>query len=212
MTVEIRLEEPTDYREVEELTREAFWNLYRPGCDEHYTAHVMRAHPDFMPELTHVAELDGEIVGSIMYTRSYVTNENGERLETATFGPLCVHPRLQREGIGTMLIEHTKALAIQMGFAAIIILGDPHNYCKHGFHTGRDLNISASDGRYPLGLLVLELKRGAFAEHQWKFQESSAYEMDLEKAEEFDKNFPAKQKAYGYSQELFSMMVRSFVE
>ncbi len=210
--MKIRPEEPKDYKEVEELTREAFWNLYRPGCDEHYTAHIMREHVDFMPELTHVAERDGQIVASIMYTRSEVVNEIGQKLKTVTFGPLCVHPSLQREGIGTKLIEHTKALAIRMGFPAIIILGDPHNYCKHGFRNGKDLNISAGDGSYPLGLLVLELEKGVFADHQWQFRESSLFEIDLEKAEEFDKRFPAKKKAYAYSQELFSMMIRSFVE
>ena len=66
----MRLETEKDYRAVEELTREAFWNVYKPGADEHYFVHTMRSHPDFIPELAFVLELDGKIVGNIMYTKA----------------------------------------------------------------------------------------------------------------------------------------------
>ncbi|MBF0259697.1 MAG: N-acetyltransferase [Desulfamplus sp.] len=212
MDIVIRPEEETDFIKVEELTREAFWNLYKPGCDEHYTAHKLRTSSDFIKNLDFVAENDGHIVGSIMYSKSYVENEEAQRIETATFGPLCVHPKYQRRGIGTMLIEHTKDIVIKNGYPAIIILGDPHNYCKHGFKTGKDLNISTMDGKYPSGLLVLELKKGVFNDHKWGFKVSDSYEVNMEEMELFDKKFPLKNKEYQYSQDLFSIMIRSYVE
>jgi predicted N-acetyltransferase YhbS len=212
VTITIRQEVENDHYKVEELTREAFWNLYKPGCDEHYLLHTLRSKPDFIQDLDYVAEIDEQIVGSIIYTRSYIVNENNDIMKTVTFGPICVHPKYQRSGIGTKLIEYTKDLVVKKGFPAIIILGDPHNYCKHGFKTGKDYNIGTMEGKYPLGLLVLELKKGVFQNHRWKFKESNAYEIDIEKIEDYDKRFPVKEKAYAYSQELFSMMIRSFVE
>jgi len=211
--IKIRLENEDDRYPVEVLTREAFWNLYRPGCDEHYTAHVIRSHEDFLPDLTFVAEVDKQIVGSIMFTRSWVIDELGKKVETATFGPLCVHPAWQRQGVGSALIEHARKLAAQKGYPAILILGDPHNYCRHGFRTGKDMGVSMLDGRYPLGLLVLELRPGFFASGQpWKLQTSAAYEFEAAQVEAYDARFPPKEKKHQYSQELFSMLVRAVVE
>jgi predicted N-acetyltransferase YhbS len=213
LKIKIRPETEADHLPVEVLTREVFWNLYRPGCDEHYTTHMIRGHEDFLPDLTFVAEVGGQIVGSIMYTRSWVINELGEKVETATFGPLCVHPAWQRRGIGSALIGHSRALAAQKGCPAILILGDPHNYCKHGFKTGKDVGVSTLDGRYPLGLLVLELRPGFFASHhQWKLQTSAVYEFDPAEVDAYDARFPPKEKKHYYSQDLFAMLVRAVVE
>lgn len=209
----IRPETKADHRAVEELTREAFWNLYRPGCDEHYTTHLIRQHEDFLHDLTFVAEVEGHSVGSIIYTRSWIINKQSEKTETATFGPLCVHPAWQRQGVGSALIGHSRALAAQKGYPAILILGDPHNYCKHGFKTGKDVGVSTLDGKYPLGLLALELQPGFFSAGQpWKFQSSPVYEFDPAEVDAFDARFPPKEKKHQYSQDLFSMLVRAVVE
>lgn len=210
--VAIRLEQSDDCSPVEALTREAFWNLFRPGCDEHYVTHLIRCHEDFLPDLTFVAEVDGQIVGSIVYTRSWVVNGQGERVETATFGPLCVHPAWQRQGVGAALIGHTRVLAAQKGYPAILILGDPHNYCKHGFRTGRDVNVCTADGRYPLGLLALELRPDFFAGHTWTFHTSPVFEFDPTAVDVYDARFPPKEKKHQWSQDLFAMLVRSVVE
>ena len=211
MNIVIRQEIESDYRIVEELTREAFWNQYFPGCDEHYTAHILRDHPDFIAKLDYVAEVENKIVGNIMYTRSSVIDENDNKIDTITFGPLCVLPEYQRKGIGSALINHTKELAIKNGEKAIIILGDPRNYCKHGFKNSIDYNISNSEGKYPYGQLVLELAPGIFEGKKWKFYYSSVYNIDPKAAEEFDKQFPKKKKEYKPSQELFSISVRAYL-
>ena len=111
----IRLETEKDYREVENLTREAFWNVYKPGADEHYFVHMMRSHPDFIPELAFVLEINGKIVGNIMYTKAWLEDENGERREILSFGPLCIAPAYQRQKLGKVLIEHSFAAARSMG-------------------------------------------------------------------------------------------------
>jgi predicted N-acetyltransferase YhbS len=213
LQITLRPENAADALPIEILTREAFWNLYRPGCDEHYTTHRIHGHEDFLPELTFVAEVDGRIVGSIVYTRSWVINRLGDKVETVTFGPLCVHPDWQRRGVGTALIQHTRDLATRKGYPAILILGDPHNYVRHGFKTGKDMGVCTLDGRYPLGLLVLELRPGFFASSpQWKFQTSAAYAFDPGEAEAYDARFPPKEKKYRHSQDLYSMLVRAVVE
>ncbi len=211
MDIIIRNETENDYRTVEEVTREAFWNLYFPGCQEHYLVHKMRDHADFLKELDFVAELNGKIVGNIMYTKSWLIDETGREMEILCFGPLCVLPEVQRKGIGSALITHTKDLAIKQGMKAIVIFGDPHNYCKHGFKSSKDLNISDMNGDYPSGMLALELEAGALAGHTWKYRYSTVYEMDEKEVDEFDKGFVKKEKGYQYSQEIFSIAIRSVV-
>ena len=212
MNINVRLETEDDYFKVEELTREAFWNLYAPGCDEHYVCHILRDHKDFIKELDYVAEVDGNVVGSIMYTDSYLISDELEKVKIVSFGPLCVRPDYQRKGIGTALIEKTKSLVEKRNIPAIAIYGDPHNYCKHGFKNGIDYKVSNMDGEYPLGLLVLELQPGFFGTKKWKLKQSDVFNVDNEKVIEFDKKFEKKEKKTQYSQELFRMQMRSFLK
>ena len=203
----------SEHDELVALVREAFWNLYVPGCDEHYLAHIMRTHPDYLPGLEFVAEQDGRLVGAIMYTKSYLEDGEGRKLDTLTFGPLCVHPQYQRRGIGPALIAHTAALARSQGCPAIIIYGDAHNYCKHGFRNGRDFQVADARGRYPLGLLVLPLDLSAFGpEKSYIYHYSDVYEVDHEAAVAFDRTLPEKPKAWRWTQELFSMQTRAYLE
>ncbi len=212
MNINIRLETKDDYFKVEELTREAFWNLYTPGCDEHYLCHILRDHKDFIKELDYVAEIDGNVIASIMYTDSYLLSDDLEKVQIVSFGPLCVHPDYQRKGIGTALIEKTKSLVEKRNIPAIVIYGDPHNYCKHGFKNGIDYQVSNMDGENPLGLLVLELQPGFFGNKEWKAKQSDVFIFDHEKVIEFDKKFKEKEKKIQYSQEIFKMQIRSFLK
>ena len=209
MNIKLRLETKEDHPKVEKVTREAFWNQYVPGCDEHYLVNILRDHKDFIPELNFVAELVGEVVGNIMYTRSWVENEKGDKVETVTFGPVCVHPEHQKKGIGSKLIKHTLKLAEEMGFSACCIFGDPRNYCKHGFKNGLDHNVSAMGGIYPYGFLVKVLKTGVLEGQNWEYGMSDVYHFDKADAEEFDSSFEPKVKEYKPSQDIFSISIRA---
>ncbi len=212
MDVIIRNEKDKDYRVVEELTREAFWNLYFPGCVEHYLVHIMRDHADFLIDMDFVAERDGKVIGNIMYTKAWLIDEQGTAMEIVSFGPISVWPAFQRKGIGGALITHTRNIASKMGVKAIVIYGDSHNYCKHGFKCAKDLNISNMEGNYPAGMLVLVLKEGALAGHKWKFKYSDVCDLNEKEAAEFDKGFATKEKGYKYTQEIFSIAIRSYVK
>ena len=207
----IRLETEADYREVEEVTREAFWNLYVPGCDEHYLAHIMRDHSDFIPELDFVAVADDKIVGNIMYTKSRIVDKSNNEIEAITFGPISVLPNFQKRGYGSALIQHSKKVAQAEGHRVIIIEGHPHNYCKHGFKGSKTYNISDAEGKFPFALLVLEIEDGLLSGNNWKYFPSEVYNIDGQVAEEFDKLFPDKKKEYNYTQEEFLIASQAYI-
>lgn len=196
----IRNERPEDFRAVEELTKRAFWNVNVPGCSEHYLAHILRAHADFVPELDLVAEHDGKIIANIMFTRSRL---HGAEKEVLTFGPLSVLPEYQRCGYGKALLEYALGKAADMGFEVIVIFGNPENYIARGFKSCRRFNVAVADGVYPVALLVKELKEGALSGNKWIFAESAAYEFDEKAAKEFDRSFPQMPEERLPSQELF---------
>ena len=210
----IRLEQEKDYREVEELTREAFWNVYKPGADEHYFVHMMRNHPDFIPELAFVLEKDGRIIGNIMYTKAWLEDEKGERKEILSFGPLCVAPEYRRQKLGKMLIEHSFAAARKKGYDVNIIFGNPGNYVSSGFVSCKRKNVSfVVPGNFPTALLVCELVPNALDGRKWMYIPSSAADCceDVAAVEEFDKTFEPKEKKWMPSQEEFYIYSHSSV-
>lgn len=146
MQIRIRLEEENDFRNVEELTREAFWNVYMPGASEHYLAHKMRESGDFIWELDFVAEVDEQIVGSILYTKSKVVDEQGIRYSVITFGPLSVLPEFQKNGIGTALVHFSIEQVRKEGHLGIVIYGNPAFYKRFEFRPAVEYGISRSDG------------------------------------------------------------------
>ena len=115
MDITLRNETEEDHKIVEQLTREAFWNVHVPGCNEHYLVHIMRNSEQFIPQLDFVAELKGKIVGNIMYMHSMVTDDDDKTYAVITFGPISVLPKHQNKGIGSKLIEHSMKLARDMG-------------------------------------------------------------------------------------------------
>lgn len=209
MDILIRPETETDYFENELVTREAFWNLYVPGCNEHYLVYLLRDHPDYLPEFSFVAEYENKIIGNIFYAKSHVINELNQKLDTLTFGPVSVLPDYQRKGVGTALIRHTVEIANEKEYPAIIIYGSPSNYCKHGFKSSKDYQISTKDGRYPYSMLVLELQKGVFQDHSWKYYDSEVYNINDAEVEEYDQRFPPKAKGYHYTQEEFAIAIRA---
>lgn len=212
MNLSIRRECESDHRAVEELTREAFWNLHVPGCDEHYLVHSMRGHPDYLADLALVAVIDGVIVANIQYTRSRVVADSEDAIATLTFGPVSVLPAYQRQGIGGALIRHSIQLAKESGHTAILIHGHPGNYCRHGFRSSKDLGIADADGKYPYSLLALELRKEVFAGRHWRFLPGDVYEVDADAASAFDRGFPVKAREYRHTQEEFSIACRAYLE
>ena len=207
----IRRETEADYRAVEELHRNAFWNVQVPGCSEHYLAHVLRKHPDFIPELDLVYELDGKIAGNVMYTKSELLEEGGNSTGILTFGPIGVAPEYQRRGIGKALLEASFDIAAGLGYPAIAIFGDPDNYVARGFRSCKRYNVCLEGDIFPAALLVKELKPGFFDGRKLVFRESPAYEIQERDAEAFDAGFPPKEKAFRPSQETFFILSHSTI-
>lgn len=204
MEIKIRREEEKDYREVENVTREAFWNLYFPGCEEHYVVHKMRTHKDFIPEITFVIEVDGKIAGSIFYTHSRLVLSNGEEKSMISFGPVSIHPKYHRQGLGKKLITYSIEKAKELGYSGIFTLGYPYHYEPYGFLGAKKYKISMEDGNYYVGLLALPLYEGAFDNIEGYVVFSEVFEeIDKRELEEFDKNFPYKEKKIEPSQKEF---------
>lgn len=208
----IRNERETDYKIVEDITRKAFYNVYVPGCMEHYLVHVMREHEDFIPELDFVIEVDGQIVGNIMYTKAKLTDEAGAEKEIVTFGPVSILPKYQRKGYGKMLIEHSLKRAAELGYEAVVIMGSPANYVGSGFQCCRKYNICVEKEKYPAAMLVKELKPGALDGKLWFYSDSPVMNVDEREAQAFDDGLEKMEKKWMPSQEAFYIMSHAFVE
>lgn len=209
--VTIRQEERADYHRVEEITRKAFWNLYVPGCTEHYLAHILRDHPDFLPELDLVIELDRQIIGSIMYTRTRLVDEAGMEKPILTFGPVSILPEYQRRGYGKQLIEHSFDVAIQLGYDSIVIFGNPSNYVSRGFKSCKKYNVCLEGGVFPSAMMVKELKPGALDGRTWVYYESPDFTFDEQKALDYNDGFEPMEKKYLPCQEEFYIHSHSVI-
>lgn len=208
----IRNERESDYKNVEDITRKAFYNVYVPGCMEHYLVHIMRGHEDFIPELDFVIEVDGQILGNIMYTKSKLTDEGGTEKEIVTFGPVSILPKYQRKGYGKMLIEHSLKRAAELGYEAVVIMGSPANYVGSGFQCCRKYNVCVEKGKYPAAMLVKELKPGALDGRLWFYSDSPVMNVDEREAQAFDDGLEKMEKKWMPSQEAFYIMSHAFVE
>lgn len=210
--ITIRNESEADYRAVEALTRKAFYNLYVPGCIEHYLVHIMRGHEDFIPELDFVLELDGKLIGNIMYTKSRLTDGDGKEKTILTFGPVCVAPEYQRQGYGRQLMEYSFEKAKELGYDAVVIFGSPANYVSRGFQSCRKYSVSLENGKYPAAMLVKELVPGALGGKSWIYHDSPVMDVNEEEARRYDDTLEKLERKYQPSQEEFYIMSHSFVE
>ncbi|MPQ44847.1 GNAT family N-acetyltransferase [Clostridium tarantellae] len=205
MNIKIRREEPKDYRKVEEVAREAFWNLYFPGASEHVAVNKLRKDKDFIPELTYVIEVDGEIIGAIFYSHSKVVSEDGTEHKTISFGPVFILPTMHRKGLGGKLITYSIKEAKKLGYKAITTLGYSYHYEPYGFLGGKKYGISMPDGKFYKGLLVLPLYEGALDNISGYAVFSNALEPSEDEIEKFDKTFPYKEKKVQESQREFEV-------
>ena len=211
MNIQVRNETPQDYRLVEEITRKAFWNLYVPGCGEHYLVHIMRSREDFLPELAFVIEANGEIIGNIMYTKARLADETGEKKEILTFGPICILPEYQRMGYGKILMEHSFEKAISLGYDTIVIFGNPSNYISRGFKSCKKHNICLEDGMFPTAMMVKELKPNVLDGRKWVYYDNPVMHVQEEDIQRFDETLEPLKKKYQPSQEEFFIHSQSFV-
>lgn len=193
-TITIRTETERDYRTVEHLTRDAFWDVYKPGCDEHLLAHKLRQSKAFLPALDYVAVRDGRVVGNIMYSAAQVTGGGGYVYPVLTFGPLSVLPACQRQGVGAALVRHTLAIAKSTEYPAVIIFGNPAYYHRFGFENASKLGITTSDGANFEAFMALELHDHALKGITGRFCEDNVFHIDPVELAEFDKAFPPREK------------------
>lgn len=192
--IEIRMETPSDWYDVELMTQRAFWNKHHLGCDEHYLVHKLRQHEDYLPELSRIALKDGKVIGCIMYSKSMI--DDGEnKHEIITFGPLCVEPEYQGCGVGEILFNKTKKLAANKGYKGIVIFGEPDYYPRLGFKTCDNFNITTAEGKNFDAFMGIELTEGSLNGIQGKFYESEVFSnLPGEEVEQYNKLFPLLKK------------------
>lgn len=210
--IKIRNEQESDYKITEVITRKAFYNLYVPGCDEHYLVHIMRSHEDFLPELDFVILEDDQVIGNIMYTKARLVDEAEKEKTILTFGPLSVLPEYQRRGHGKMLVEHSFEKADALGYDTVVIFGNPNNYLSRGFKSCKKYNVCIEDGRYPAAMLVKELKPNALDGRKWVYHDSPIMQVDAEAAQQFDACFEKIEKKHRISQEEFYIYSHAYLE
>lgn len=210
--ITIRNEKENDYKIVEDITRKAFYNMYVPGCVEHYLVHIMRQHEDFIPELDFVIELDGQIIGNIMYTKSRLVDENGTEKETLTFGPVSIDPAYQKKGYGKMLMKHSFEQAASLGYDVIVIFGSPANYVSSGFKSCKKYNICLEGEKYPAAMMVKELVPAVLDGRTWFYYDSPVMAISEEEARQYDDTLEKMEKKYLPSQDEFYIMSNAFLE
>ena len=198
----IRLEKKEEYQKVENLVRESFWNVYRPGCLEHYVLHQLRSDPAFVPELDFVMLLnendeEGKLIGQNMFMRTSIRADDGRNIPIMTMGPICITPELKRQGYGKILLDYSLDKAAKLGCGAVCFEGNIDFYGKSGFRPASEFNIryhglpEEEDASF---FLCKELVPGYLDGITGEYATPEGYLVDEQEAEEFDKQFPYKEK------------------
>lgn len=193
----IRLERKEEYRKVEELVRESFWNVYRPGCLEHYLLNQLRKNANFVKELDFVMEKDGELIGQNVFVKAIVKADDNRDIPIMTMGPICIAPKFQRKGYGKILLDYSIAKAASLGCGALCFEGNIDFYGKSGFTFARNFGIryhglpeDADDSFF----LCKELTDGYLDGITGEYFTPQGYFIGEEEIEKFDKMFPHKEK------------------
>ncbi len=193
----IRFERKEEYREVENLVREAFWNVYRPGCLEHYVLNQLRDDKAFVPELDFVMEKDGQLIGQNMFMRAVIKADDGRDVPIMTMGPICIAPEFKKQGYGKKLLDYSLEKAAELGCGALCFEGNINFYGKSGFSFASEFGIryhglpEDADSSF---FLCKELIPGYLNGVTGEYATPQGYFVNEEEAEEFDKNFPYKEK------------------
>lgn len=193
----IRLEKAADYAEVENLVRESFWNVYHPGCLEHYVLHCLREDKDFVPELDFVMEKNGKIIGQNVFVKAQIQADDGRQIPIMTMGPICIAPELKRQGYGKILLDYSIQKAKELGAGALCFEGNIDFYGKSGFTYASEFGIryhglpEDADASF---FLCKELIPGYLKNVTGEYATPKGYFVEEKEVEEFDKSFPYKEK------------------
>ena len=193
----IRPETPEDYAETEALVRESFWNVYRPGCLEHYVLHCLRDDPDFVKELDFVMVKDGRIIGQNMFMRACIKADDGRTIPIMTMGPICIAPELKRQGYGKALLDYSLEKAAALVGGALCFEGNIAFYGKSGFDYASKFGIryhGLPEGADASFFLCRELTPGYLDGVTGEYATPRGYFVDEAEAEAFDRRFPPKEK------------------
>ncbi len=193
----IRLERKEEYREVENLVRESFWNVYRPGCLEHYVLNQLRKDPAFVPELDFVMEKDGRLIGQNMFMRASIKADDGREVPVMTMGPICICPEWKRKGLGKILLDYSLKKAAELGCGGLCFEGNIDFYGKSGFTYASAYGIryhGLPEGEDASFFLCKELIPGYLDEITGEYATPQGYFVDEEEAEAYDRTFPHKVK------------------
>lgn len=195
--LKIRSEKVEDIGAVDNLIRESFWNVYRPGCLEHYVMHCMRKHPDFMPQLCFVMENNGEIIGQNVFWKAEIASDDGRSIPIMTMGPICIRNDLKRKGFGKILLDYSLEKAKEAGAGAVCFEGNIDFYGKSGFTYASGFGIryhGLPEGEDSSFFLCKELIPGYLNGITGEYSTPQVYLVNRAEAEEFDKNFPKAEK------------------
>ena len=193
----IRLERKEDHRETETLVRESFWNVYRPGCLEHFVLHELRSDPAFVPQLNFVMEQGGRIIGQNLFMHAVINADDGREIPIMTMGPICICNALKGQGYGKILLDFSLEQAAAMGCGAVCFEGNIDFYGKSGFTYAREFGIryhGLPQGEDDSFFLCKELREGYLTGITGEYATPQGYFVDEVAAEEFDKQFPPKEK------------------
>lgn len=193
----IRSEEKGEYRKVENMVRESFWNVYRPGCMEHYVLHQLRKDTAFVPELDLVMEQNGELIGQNMFMRAWIAADDGREIPIMTMGPICIAPQWKRKGYGKILLDYSLEKAKELGYRALCFEGNIDFYGKSGFREASEFGIryhGLPEGEDASFFLCKELIPGYLEKITGEYTTPEGYFVDEKEAEEFDRQFPRKEK------------------
>lgn len=195
--ITFRLEKKEEYREVETLVRESFWNVYRPGCLEHYVLNRLREDPAFVPELDFVMLENDTLIGQNIFMRAVIQTDDGKALPIMTMGPICIAPERKRQGYGKLLLDYSLEKAKELGCGAVCFEGNIDFYGKSGFTYASEYGIryhGLPEGEDASFFLCKELIPGYLDGVTGEYATPSGYFVEEAEAEEFDKQFPPKEK------------------
>lgn len=200
MSITFRREEEKDHRAVENLIRESFWDVYRPGCQEHYVIHRFRNEPAFVKELDILMEKDGELIGQNMFVRTAIKADDGREIPIMAMGPICIAPEYKRQGYGKKILDYCLDRAAELGCGAVFFEGNIDFYGKSGFITAGSYNIRYHDvpeGEDASFFLGKELIPGYLNGITGEYTPPEGYMVAVNEPDEFEKFdalFPAKEK------------------